>query len=209
MLQPTPDFVQRVAHYADTHGGAIYSPIPHPSFEDFEAVHGPERWDLIKQQIPASAKTALDIGAHWGYWSHALEGHGLKTTATESSEDALYFMREIRRLTGAQFEIIGGDVLDLRDPDFDLVLALNIFHHFLKRPATLEKFKAFLGRLKCHTMIYQAHGDDESQMRNAHLKLDGEGVCQLIVDNSGLTDFEYVGTIKNRKVYKLWQDASS
>lgn len=209
MHEPSPEFLKRVQDYADARNGMIYSPIPHPAFDRFKTAHGTDRWDLIKAHIPDSARTALDIGAHWGYWSHMLEQHGLDTTATESSEDALFFMREIRRLTDTKFDIIGGDVLDLENPDFDLVIGLNIFHHFLKKKRVLQKFITFLGRLKCETMIYQAHGPDEGQMRGAYMNLTGEEVCEFMISHSLLTGFEYVGAIKNRKVYKLWKDTRS
>jgi hypothetical protein len=46
-------------------------------------------------------------------------------------------------------------------------------------------------------------------MRNAYKNPTAEEVCQFIIDRSLLTNYEHVGAIKNRKVYRLWRDASS
>jgi 2-polyprenyl-3-methyl-5-hydroxy-6-metoxy-1,4-benzoquinol methylase len=204
MLPVDAEFRQKIVNYAVTHGGVLYSPILHPDLADLPYTHGADRFEVMRPYIPASAKTVLDIGAHWGYWSHVFEDLGMSVTTVESSTEAIYFLNEIKRLTGKKFTVVSGDVLDMTFPPQDIVLALNIFHHFLKKKPLYERFQAFLRRLDCKMMIYQAHDMGEGQMRNAYKNFSGEQMCQFIVANTALTNFEEVGSTVKRKVYRIW-----
>ncbi|MGH6978153.1 MAG: class I SAM-dependent methyltransferase [Brevundimonas sp.] len=194
----------KVLDYAHRNGG-LYSPVPLPEFADIPHVHGADRLEVIKPLVPADAKTALDIGAHWGYWSHNLEDMGLEVTAVESAAEAGYFIKEIRDAAGKKFTILSQSVLDLPNPKFDLVLGLNIFHHFIKKEGIYKSFVAFLNRLDCQTMIFQAHSTSEGQMKGAYRNFTGPEFCDFIVANSMLTDWEEAGAIGKRKVYKIWK----
>jgi hypothetical protein len=87
-----------VKAYAARRRGRIYAPICHPAFAGIPYEHGPERFDLIQSHIPATARTALDIGTHWGYFAHRLEQAGLKVTAVENMMEYVQFLYRIRDL---------------------------------------------------------------------------------------------------------------
>ncbi|MFT5320237.1 MAG: 2-polyprenyl-3-methyl-5-hydroxy-6-metoxy-1,4-benzoquinol methylase [Pseudohongiellaceae bacterium] len=209
MISANEDFRRKVQQYADGHGGKIYAPIPHPDFEGFPSVQGHDRFDMIKPFIPGSAKSALDIGAHWGYSSHRLTEMGLEVTAVENSKEAIYFINEIQKITGVHYKLITDSILDIDPGQYHLVIALNIFHHFLKLEVRYKKFIQFLSRLQCRTMIYQSHNIGEGQMKNAYKNFSDDDFCRFIVDNSVLTDWKYIATYSNRKIYLIWQTIDS
>lgn len=201
---PLNDLRQRVTAYSNTHNGMLYSPIQHPDYAAFKAVHGPERLQMIEPHVPKDAKTLLDIGAHWGYWSHAFEQMGLEVTAVESDPEAAGFMRDIRELTGSRFKVIEASILDLGDlGHFNIVLALNIFHHFLKKKARYDAFVEFLRNLDCDTMFFQSHDPGEGQMRGSYKNFNPDEFSTFLLDNTKLSARSEIGAIGKRPIYIL------
>lgn len=193
-----------VLAYAARRKGKIYAPIDHPSFEDIRSEHGPERFEIIKPHIPEDAVTALDIGTHWGYFAHCLERQGLKVTAAENSKDYLPFLKGIRDLYEDNYEIYSGSIFDMEGRlNFDVVLALNIFHHFIKTENLQARLIEFLGRLNCKVIFFQSHSTQEGQMRGAYRNYDPEEFCDFIVAHSMLTSYEKIGQVGARPVFKI------
>lgn len=200
---PSPELMDKVQEYV-AERGTIYAPIAHPAFSGVPSRWSPNRFEQIAAHIAPGPGTALDIGSHWGHIAHMLEDMGYAVTACESSPRHLYFLKEIRDLCGKQFEIFPGSIFDLPDPDYDLVMALNIFHHFLKREDRFHKFDAFLGRLKCRTMVYQAHRPkDRATMEAAGHYMEAPEMAQYIADKLSLSTVEQIGDENGRKIYKL------
>lgn len=201
---PSPELLRKVQEYV-VERGTIYAPIAHPAFAGFPSRWSPNRFEQIAAHIDPGPGTALDIGSHWGHVAHMLEDMGYTVTACESSPRHLYFLKEIRDLCGKTFEIYPGSIFDLPNPDYDLVMALNIFHHFLKREDRFQQFDAFLDRLKCRTMIYQAHRlkDDRDTMEAGGHYMEAPEMAQYIADKLHLPKVEQVGDENGRKIYKL------
>jgi Methyltransferase domain len=198
------DLHRDVQAYAQAHKGLMYAPIRHPAFDDVPYQHGPERWALIEQNIPAGARTALDIGSHWGYIAHCLEDYGLETTAAEKSPSYLSFLDRIRDLCGKRFEVYRGSVFEMPDPlDFDVVIALNIFHHFIKKKNTYDEFVDFLRRLKCQVMFFQAHNPSEGQMDGAFKNFEPREFADFVATEAGLPDVEEIGRIRKRPIFAI------
>jgi 2-polyprenyl-3-methyl-5-hydroxy-6-metoxy-1,4-benzoquinol methylase len=193
-----------VEAYADAHKGRIYAPIRHPAFADVPSQHGSDRWDLIAGHIPASAKTALDIGSHWGYFAHCLEDQGLDVVAAELSPSYLDFLDRIKAVSGKRFEVFRQSVFELPDPvRFDVVVALNIFHHFIKDEAVYGEFVDFLHRLDCEVLFFQAHDPAEGQMAGAYRNFAPDDFAAFITEEAGLSSVDKIGAIGRRPVYAL------
>ena len=84
---------------------------------------------------------------------------------------------------------------------FDIVLALNIFHHFIKNDR-LPQLASCLGRIDCREMYYQGHSD-EPQMQG-HITSDE--MVGWVIRNSCLQYSRVIGISGDRKIYKLWRD---
>jgi hypothetical protein len=106
----------------------------------------------------ASGERLLDIGAHWGYMTQQMEAFGFECTAVEGSKSCARFARVIRIATESKFAVWEGDILDFPNPEqYEVVLALGVFHHFLKTPELHGKLVDFLGRLSAETIIVEPH----------------------------------------------------
>lgn len=204
----TPEQIERlrqdVMGYAARRKGKIYAPIDHPEFSDIKSEHGPERFEIIRPHIPEGAETALDIGTHWGFFAHLLERQGLRVTAAENMRDYLPYLERIRELYGDSFTIYPHSIFEMEGRlGFDVVLALNIFHHFIKTEALQDKLIDFLRRLDCQIMFFQAHSTAEGQMAGAFRNYEPEQFCDFIVDNSALRRYERIGQVGARPIFKI------
>lgn len=193
-----------VLEYADRRGGKIYSPICHPEFSDIPWQHGPERFEIIKPFIDSNAQTALDIGSHWGYFAHRLEELGLKVVAAENMKEYLKFLYRFRDLYDDEFEVWPDSIFDMgNEIRFDVVLGLNIFHHFLKKESDFLKFQDLLQRLNCKQLFVQFHDPKEGQMDGAYRNFNAEEFCDFLINHSRLSDAQRIGGTGKRSIYLL------
>jgi hypothetical protein len=151
----------------------------------------------------------LDIGTHWGYFCHRFEEEGYKCFAVEQDGEHLYFMRKLRRAENREFAIISESILSFGEKtllQYDVVLALAIFHHFLKEGRSFEKLKMLLGNLNANEMFFEPHLPSDPQMAGAFVNFAPEQFVQFILENSRLTEYKLIGRCEGgRPLYKLWR----
>jgi hypothetical protein len=99
--------------------------------------------------------------------------------------------------------VVHDSVFNLVQPNFDIVFALNIFHHFMKTREALEQLDDFLRRLKCRMMIYQAHHPSDIIMTGAYRNMTPEEATSFIAERLSLSRVEEIGTYKRRRIFKL------
>ena len=198
-------FRQEILNYAREHNGNIYHPLTHPDLSDIPAFHEEERFDMLAAHLSLSAGSLLDIGAHWGYFCHRFEAIGFDCTAVENDPVNLYFLRKLKQAEQRRFTIIDRSIFDLSEGgDYDVVLALNIFHHFLKTEAVYGQLIDLLGRLHTRIMFFQAHHPEGAQMRGAYRNYAADEFVAFILEHSHLSTAEYLGKARDgRPIYKL------
>jgi cyclopropane fatty-acyl-phospholipid synthase-like methyltransferase len=194
MKAPSAELIDNIHDHLRRNRGKLYTPIPHPAFADMPYRNGPERFELISPHLEYENGTVLDIGSNWGYMAHRLEECGYKVTAVERAPASVYFMREIRDLCGRKFEVIHDSVFNLTHLDYDIVLALNVFHHFMKTEKDFRQLETLLGRLKCRMLIYQAHDPNESQMSGAFCNMKPEEAAQYLSEKLSLPRIVEIGS---------------
>lgn len=204
MKTPSAELTRKIENYAKRHKGKLYAPIPHPAFSHLPARHGPERFDMIAPHLGFRNGTVLDIGSRFGYMAHRLEDMGYSVTAVEVSKEDIYFLREIRDLCERKFEVIHDSVFNLDKLQYDIVFALNIFHHFMKTKEAFEQLDDFLGRLTCRMMIYQAHHPLEWQMSGAYRNMTPDETVQYLSEKLSLPRVTEIGSCrKSRKIFNV------
>jgi len=204
------DFRGELKQYAELTGGALYQPAYHPDLLDISYVYGEERFDLIKDNLGLSSGRVLDIGANFGYFCHKLEAEGFAPTAVEVNPQEVYFMKKLRDINGDSFKVVESSVFDFRSGEklaFDVVLALFIFHHFLKREETFESLKKFLQRLECKEMYFGTHsGLEDSGLEGAYINYDPDEFAQFVLDNTSLNQKTLIKELDGgRRLYKLYK----
>jgi len=186
-------------------GGKLYAPILHPDISDIPSVHGHERMEIIKRHLPEKPGRMLDIGAHWGYFCHCFEDLGYQCIAVENSSLDLRFMEKLRRAENKHFEIFAGSIFNVDlSASFDVVLALNIFHHFLKKETLYNELIKFLHSLDAQVMFFETHKPDEPQMKNSYANYSPEEFVQFVCDHGRFRSAENIATTPDgRSLFKL------
>lgn len=206
------DFQARILQYASaSKAGVIYQAVDHPDLEYFPAYHGEERWPMIEAALgdyDSSGKRLVDIGAHWGAMCHRFEARGFQCTAIEKDASNVEFLEGIRDASCDRFDIWTGNIFDFPDIEsFDVIAALNIFHHFLKTESRHKKFVKLLGRIRADLMFFEAHQHDPpGQMRGAFRNYAPDDFARFIVEHTGMSGFEELGKAADgRTLFKIWR----
>jgi hypothetical protein len=202
-------FKDRIDEYASRRGGRIYQAIDHPDLEHIPAHHGTERIGMIRRAFEGydpRGKKLLDIGTHWGYMAQQMERLGFECTAVEANKTCARFAEAIRVATESRFRVWHGSIFDFEQAEEqDAVLALSIFHHFIKTPELHDELTRFLRRLKAEVMIFEPHlHDPPAQMKGAFRNYPADEFCALVSEHAGFTQTEHLGVAPDgRSLFKL------
>jgi hypothetical protein len=85
------------------------------------------------------------------------------------------------------------------------VLALNIFHHFLKTEDLFREFVTLLKNLRTRELYFEPHHTDEYQMRGAYRNFSPDEFVQFLTENLSLKNSTLIGHASDgRPLYKLF-----
>ncbi len=205
------EFREYVLRYAKISGGTLYQPPIHPDLSDIPAQHEcDDRFDAIVKNIDVSSGgKLLDIGAYFGYFCHKFENFGFDCYAVELFPELSYIMNKIKIAEGKKFSIIEKSIFDTQIIDntkFDIVLALNIFHHFLKTEDYYNNLTYLLKRINTNIIIFEPHLPNEPQMKNAYKNYDVNEFVDFILKYSPLNNSALIFTADDgRKIFKLYK----
>jgi len=191
-----------------TRNGKLYQPLTHPDLQDIPSQYGSFRFDLIRKNLSIKKGNVLDIGAHLGYFCHRFEEEGFECYAVENDPNNLYFMKKLKEAENRKFKIISQSIFNYNRKgklSFDIVLALNVFHHFLKTKRSYEELILLLNRITAKELFFQSHKYYEPQMKGAYKNFHPEEFAQFISKHTKLKH-ELIGeTEDNRKIYKFFK----
>jgi 2-polyprenyl-3-methyl-5-hydroxy-6-metoxy-1,4-benzoquinol methylase len=183
--------------------GLSYHPINHISFDWLANQWSSNRADIIKENIGRWHNTVLDIGSLFGYFSTQLEDDGFQCTAVENHHQFLDVLYKIKEAGYFKFNVIPKSVFDINEFEFDVVLALNVFHHYLKTQDKYEILESFLKKLKTKEMFVQLHDKNDQQMNGAYRNYDNDEFLRFICRHTGLYNIYEIGEENNRKIFKI------
>ncbi len=190
-------------------GGKLYQMPHHPDLQDIPYVHNNiERFDAIKHAVKNTSGSVLDIGANFGYFSHCFEELGYQCTAVELDPEINYFLEKLKKAENRHFEIWQGSVLELihGPTTFDIVVALNIFHHFLKKETSYLSFINLLKNLDMNEMFFEPHNPEERPFQSAYKNLNNQDFINLILKHTPLNHYKKILDCKHgRFLYHLWK----
>ena len=187
--------------------GELYQPLIHPDL-GFKSSHTDERFHAIQNALTFKNGTLLDIGANLAYFCHKFEDLGFNCCAVEIRPSNVHFMKKLREIERKKFKIINKSIFDLNEKRFDVVLALNIFHHFLREKGLYLKLIEFLRNLDMKIMYFQPHDPNEKVMQNAYHNYNNKQFVEFIIKNSCLNEYELINKKSdsaNRPIYKLYR----
>jgi hypothetical protein len=209
------NFLNSLAHEGGAVPGrvALYQNPVHPDLQDLPFEHACEdRLRALTQGVGPGNGLVLDIGANLGYFCHGFEALGYSCHAIEHMSQLAFAAERIRIAEGRKFSVIAEDLFvaserePLRGREFEIVLALNIFHHFLKERALFDRFANWLSRLRVQTMFFEPHCKSEPQMIGAHANFGEQEFVRFVLERSVLNHAELVHRCDDgRPIYRLWR----
>jgi len=197
---------REILAYADRQSHRkIYAPILHPDLADIPSAHGHGRLEIIRAHVAPDVGTLLDIGAHWGYFCHCFEALGLQCTAVESSAVNVRFLKRLRRAERREFRVIQSSLFEVGEIGaFDVVLALNILHHFLKERRLYDCLVQFLSELEPRIMIFEPHNPEEAQMANSFRNYGPAEFARFVAETANFRSVRKIGAAEDgRLLFKL------
>ena len=207
------EFQEAIGRYADKDSrGKIYQTIEHPDLSFFPAHHADKRFEMLCDSLgeyDCGNKKLIDIGTHWGHMCVKFEELGFDCVAIEKLHSNIYYLRGIREAFGRSFEVWQGDIFDYPAiEEMDVVLALNILHHFCKTEPLHKRLIMLLKRMNAEIMFFQAHRHDPpGQMEGAFRNYSEEEFVSFIIEHTGLNCWEKLGVASDgRPLFKLWRE---
>lgn len=182
-----------------------YQEIPHPDFSEIKPMHPSTRYDLVKANTNLRNVKLVDIGSLFGYICYRAEQDGYQCTAVEIDDLYLGIMKKLHAACQMKYRIFDGTIFDIDDKEYDIIIAFNIFHHFLKTEKDHGRLIKLLNELTYKELFIQFHRTDEPQMVGAYKNYTEEEFAKFIVDNSkNKSGYTYIGEENGRKIYKIY-----
>ena len=198
------DFRRELMLFVDNNG-RLYQPLTHFDLQDIPSLHGEKRFNMIKEKLSTSKGTLLDIGAELGYFCHKFEEEGLDCYAVEENLKRLYLLKKLKKAENRKFEIVPESIFEYKknqELTFNVVLALNVFHHFLDTKDTYLNLIKLLKRIKAKEFFFEAYRLDE--VRGRYREYTPEQFVDFIIENSDFNKSEFIGKAEDgRSLYKL------
>jgi 2-polyprenyl-3-methyl-5-hydroxy-6-metoxy-1,4-benzoquinol methylase len=200
-------FRERIIAYAGRHRGRVYQRIEHPDLIDLRSHHDDEGGDRVPIIVSAfdgydpAGKRLMDLGAHWGQMSQRMERLGFEVTAVEADEKSAGIAARLRTATESRFEVWCGSAFEFpRLREQNVLLALNIFHHFIKTEENHTNLVALLERLDADIIVFAAHSSTASRhMRNAYRNYEPLEFAEFVSVHSRLPNIKLLGHSGDRR----------
>jgi hypothetical protein len=164
------EFRERLRLHIESEGGILYAPIDHPDLFNLKSWTGKRRMEAVLKNAIKPPSSILDIGAQLGHMCFKFAALGHKCVALEIEPDYCELMKTLQRAVNSQFEIENSDFFTYtrQQREFDTVLSLAVFHHFIKKKQSHDKLFDSLERLSMKEMFLWTHNEKEDQMINAY-----------------------------------------
>ncbi|MCI0379428.1 MAG: hypothetical protein L0215_17610, partial [Gemmataceae bacterium] len=201
-------FKNEILQFAREHEGKVYAPLLHPDLEWIPSFYGHKRFEMIQRAVRAKPGALLDIGCNWGYFCHRFEKLGFDCVGVEEDAHCAYFLRKLRAACGRSFQIVHRSIFDYvgreNPAHFQVVLALAIFHHFIKTRQGCERLREMLRCLNTVEMYFLPHLRDETQMQNAYWNPSEDEFVSFVSESARLPNIECLGSIEDgRTLFRL------
>lgn len=199
---------KEILDYSQNYKNQLYEKLTHPDLINIPSVHKGKRYDIIKENLTVKKGKIMDIGCHWGYFCHRFEEEGFECYCVEKSKLNLYFLEKLKKAENRKFEIIPYSVFKIPEKilrDCDIILALSVFHHFIKKEKSYRDLIRFLKTIRGKEMFFEPHNPEESHMRQAYKNFVNDEFADFIIKNSHFSNFEIIGYSEvGRPLYKIY-----
>jgi len=131
----------------------------------------------------------------------------------EENQILLQLLKKLKSVENRKFKIIPGSIFNFekyQEITFDVILALNIFHKFLKKEDTYFRFITFLKKLKGKELIFEVYNPRDFRNKVFYRNYKPDEFVNFIIENSCMNKARFICKTKNgRSLYKLTSTNSS
>lgn len=202
-------FANKLRRYIKKSGGTSRYPILHPDLQNIPFKYDHSTFSTIIQNLPLHRGKLLNISSDLdlGYFSHRFEEHGFECTESNVSENELQFVEKLRNAGQKRFEIIPGSILDTPpELKFEVVLAIDVFHYFLKTESLFVGFIKFLKSLKTKSLIFRHNIGQDMYTERSFRHFKPSEFVNIISENTALKRSEVIAKEKDEgPLYCLYQ----
>lgn len=180
--------------------------IDHPCYD---------RFNLFKKYLPKAINNSKSLDIWWniGFFTRELEKLWFNVYTIEHENFYLNILQKFKYFLWFKYNIIWEDIFQwkgIKENKFDIVLALNIFHHFIKTKEFYEKLIIFLNNLKTNLIIFEAHNIKEEQMKNSYKNYNSIEFVNFIMKQTWLNKYKKIWVIwdnwtHQREVFKIYK----
>lgn len=204
---------EEVIRHAGQHRGRLYQRVDHPDLADLRSGHDDtdDRVPILKRAFEgydAQGKRLMDIGAHWAQMSLQMERLGFDVVAVEANERSAEMAERLRVAAEARFEVWPGSAFEFpRLAEQEVILALNIFHHFIKSKEGHDSLVDLLERSDPDMIVFAAHSSTAApEMRDAYRNFEASEFAEFVSSHSGLPEVERLGESGDgRALFKVYR----
>lgn len=183
----------------------VYQALLHPDLDYFTTHRKDDRWEMISRALPVKSGRVLDLGANLGYFSTRFSKLGFECTAVESNFMYIDFIKRLREPRGAHYRVTGESMFALQPGPVDIVLALSLFHHFLRTHELFDQLKGFLRRLDARYAFFEPHQTGQG-FHGSAIDLSEEEFVAFVCEHGRFSNTERLGvSSRGRPVFLLSQ----
>ena len=132
---------------------------------------------------------------------------GFSCIGVEYNPTLVYFLEKLKRAANKNFQIVNSSIFDYlqqQPRQYEVVLALAVFHHYIKLESELHQLKNLLAHLNTRELYFQPPRPSEVQMHNAHWNPSAEEFVAFILEHSSLNQATLLGRQSSgRPIYRL------
>lgn len=182
----------------------IYQPAEHIEFQDLKPVWGDYRYKVIRENMFITKGTLLDVGALFGHFCHKFEDDGLYCTAVENNPEYIKYLKKFKEAGHRKFKIEENSLFNLIHYQYDVILVLNILHHFLKTKEGYNLLIPFLQKIDTKEMFVQIPTQGENQMVNSFIPYDQNSFLKLLSETTKMAYIK-IGEEHDRPIFKFYK----
>jgi len=202
-------FIQKLSSYIDNNDIPLSHAFRHPDIEDLKSSkEGEVLYELISRNISVKKGKLIDLGAGLGYFCHRFQSDGFNCYASECNTSQLKLLEQIKIAEKYKFSIAEAPTLEtnyIRNNRFNVMLALNFFHYFLKTEESFNKLIQFLGFIDTKELYFQSPATQAKTNRWDYKQYNPEEFVDVILEYSSLSKAELIGfTSDKTALYKLY-----
>ena len=188
------NFAKKLRWYVKKNGGVTRYPVPHPDFQDI-----PHKYDeklfcnILKRTRDYKGKVLnINVGLSFGYLSHRFEDNGFNCIEVNLASDDFLFITKLKKASEKKFVILNNFSEYLNKHKIEVVLAIDVLHHFLKSKQDFLNLITQISRLNTDAFIFNLPLQKNCAEKFCYKHLDAVDITSMIQNSIQLNQLDLI-----------------